>query len=96
MIGPRPALWNQYDLIEERDRYGANDVRPGLSGWAQINGRDELEIPVKAKLDGEYVEKMSFSFDCKCFFGTIGKVLKSDGVVEGGTNALTERKEEAE
>ena len=96
VIGPRPALWNQYDLIEERDRYGANDVRPGLSGWAQINGRDELEIPVKAKLDGEYVEKMSFSFDCKCFFGTIGKVLKSDGVVEGGTNALTERKEEAE
>ena len=96
VIGPRPALWNQYDLIEERDRYGANDMRPGLSGWAQINGRDELEIPVKAKLDGEYVEKMSFSFDCKCFFGTIGKVLKSDGVVEGGTNALTERKEEAE
>ena len=96
VIGPRPALWNQYDLIEERDRYGATDVRPGLSGWAQINGRDELEIPVKAKLDGEYVEKMSFSFDCKCFFGTIGKVLKSDGVVEGGTNALTERKEEAE
>ena len=96
VIGPRPALWNQYDLIEERDRYGANDVRPGLSGWAQINGRDELEIPVKAKLDGEYVEKMSFSFDCKCFFGTIGKVLKSDGVVEGGTNSLTERKEEAE
>ena len=96
VIGPRPALWNQYDLIEERDRYGANDVLPGLSGWAQINGRDELEIPVKAKLDGEYVEKMSFSFDCKCFFGTIGKVLKSDGVVEGGTNALTERKEEAE
>ena len=71
-------------------------MRPGLSGWAQINGRDELEIPVKAKLDGEYVEKMSFSFDCKCFFGTICKVLKSDGVVEGGTNALTERKEEAE
>ena len=96
VIGPRPALWNQYDLIEERDRYGANDVRPGLSGWAQINGRDELEIPVKAKLDGEYVKNMSFSFDCKCFFGTIGKVLKSDGVVEGGTNALTERKEEAE
>lgn len=96
VIGPRPALWNQYDLIEERDRYGANDVRPGLSGWAQINGRDELEIPVKAKLDGEYVENLSFSFDCKCFFGTIGKVLKSDGVVEGGTNALTERKEEAE
>ena len=65
VIGPRPALWNQYDLIEERDKYGANDVKPGLTGWAQINGRDELEIPVKAKLDGEYVEKLSFGFDCK-------------------------------
>lgn len=84
IIGPRPALWNQYDLIEERDKYGANDVRPGLSGWAQINGRDELEIPVKAQLDGEYVEKLSFFFDCKCFFGTIFKVLKREGVVEGG------------
>ena len=94
VIGPRPALWNQYDLIEERDRYGANAVRPGLSGWAQINGRDELEIPVKAKLDGEYVEKMSFSFDCKCFFGTIGKVLKSDGVVEGAAKTVSERNEE--
>lgn len=83
IIGPRPALWNQYDLIDERDRYGANDVRPGLTGWAQINGRDELEIPVKARLDGEYVEKLSFLFDCKCFFGTIGKVLRHDGVVEG-------------
>lgn len=83
IIGPRPALWNQYDLIEERDKYGANDIRPGLSGWAQINGRDELPIPVKAKLDGEYAENLSFAFDCKCFFGTIGKVLKSDGVVEG-------------
>lgn len=83
IIGPRPALWNQYDLIEERDKYGANDVRPGLTGWAQINGRDELEIPVKAKFDGEYIENLSFSFDCKCFFGTILKVLKSDGVVEG-------------
>ncbi|MBR2025391.1 MAG: sugar transferase, partial [Clostridia bacterium] len=69
VIGPRPALWNQYDLIEERDKYGANDVRPGLTGWAQINGRDELEIDVKAKLDGEYIEKMSFFFDVKCFFG---------------------------
>ena len=88
VIGPRPALWNQADLIEERDKYGANDVKPGLTGWAQINGRDELEIPVKAKLDGEYVEKESFLFDCKCFFGTIGKVLKSDGVVEGGTGEL--------
>ena len=84
IIGPRPALWNQYDLIEERDKYGANDVRPGLSGWAQINGRDELEISVKARLDGEYVEKLSFLFDCKCFFGTIFKVLKREGVVEGG------------
>ena len=89
VIGPRPALWNQFDLIEERDRYGANDIRPGLTGWAQINGRDELEIPVKAKLDGEYVERLSFGFDCKCFFGTIGKVLKSDGVVEGKTEATT-------
>ena len=84
IIGPRPALWNQFDLIEERDKYGANDVRPGLTGWAQINGRDELPIEVKARLDGEYVERMSFGFDCKCFFGTIMKVLKSDGVVEGG------------
>jgi O-antigen biosynthesis protein WbqP len=88
VIGPRPALWNQEDLIEERDKYGANDVKPGLTGWAQINGRDELEIPVKAKLDGEYVKNESFLFDCKCFFGTIGRVLKSDGVVEGGTGEL--------
>ncbi|MBO7150134.1 MAG: sugar transferase [Clostridia bacterium] len=88
VIGPRPALWNQYDLIEERDKYGANDVKPGLTGWAQINGRDELEIPVKAKLDGEYVEKLSFGFDCKCFFGTIKSVLKHDGVVEGGTGTM--------
>ncbi len=87
IIGPRPALWNQDDLIAERDRYHANDVKPGLTGWAQINGRDELEIPVKARLDGEYVEKLSFLFDCRCFFGTIGKVLKGDGVVEGGTGA---------
>ena len=85
IIGPRPALWNQYDLIEERDKYGANDVLPGLTGWAQINGRDELEIPVKAKYDGEYVQNMSFQFDFKCFVGTIFSVLKSDGVVEGGT-----------
>ena len=93
IIGPRPALWNQYDLLEERDKYGANDVVPGLTGWAQINGRDELEIPIKAKLDGEYVEKMSFVFDVKCFFGTILSVLKSDGVVEGGTGTLEEGKE---
>ncbi|MBQ7376596.1 MAG: sugar transferase [Clostridia bacterium] len=96
VIGPRPALWNQFDLIEERDKYGANDVKPGLTGWAQINGRDELEIPLKAKLDGEYVEKMSFGFDCKCFFGTIKSVLKSDGVVEGGTGELEKQKKEQE
>lgn len=94
IIGPRPALWNQYDLIEERDKYGANDVLPGLTGWAQINGRDELEIPVKAKLDGEYVKKMSFGFDVKCFFGTITSVLKHEGVVEGGTGAMEKQKEE--
>jgi O-antigen biosynthesis protein WbqP len=93
IIGPRPALWNQEDLINEREKYGANDVRPGLTGWAQINGRDELEIPVKAKLDGEYVERMSFLFDCRCFFGTIGKVLRRDGVVEGGTGAKKDEKE---
>ena len=88
VIGPRPALWNQYDLIAERDRYGANDILPGLTGWAQINGRDELEIDVKARLDGEYVQKMSFLFDCKCFFGTITSVLHHDGVVEGGTGEI--------
>ena len=93
IIGPRPALWNQFDLIEERDKYGANDVRPGLTGWAQINGRDELEIPVKAKLDGEYAKKISFLFDCKCFFGTIFAVLRHDGVVEGGTVAMNKEKE---
>ena len=87
IIGPRPALWNQFDLIAERDKYGANDIRPGLTGWAQINGRDELEIDVKAKLDGEYVERLSFLFDVKCFLGTITAVLRSDGVVEGGTGA---------
>ncbi len=96
IIGPRPALWNQFDLIEERDKYGANDVRPGLTGWAQINGRDELEIPVKAKLDGEYVKKMSFLFDCKCFFGTILAVLRHDGVVEGGTGTMKKEQEGAE
>lgn len=96
IVGPRPALWNQEDLIAERDKYGANDVRPGLTGWAQINGRDELEIDVKAKLDGEYVEKMSFGFDCKCFFGTIISVLKSDGVVEGGTGEMKKQEETQE
>ena len=88
IIGPRPALWNQFDLIEERDKYGANDVMPGLTGWAQINGRDELPIDVKAKLDGEYVQNLSFAFDVKCFLGTIVSVLKHEGVVEGGTGAL--------
>lgn len=83
VIGPRPALWNQYDLIEERDKYGANDIRPGLTGLAQINGRDELEINKKAALDGIYTEKISFKVDLKCFYGTIVSVLKSDGVVEG-------------
>ncbi len=85
LIGPRPALWNQEDLIAERDRYGANDVMPGLTGWAQINGRDELPIAVKARLDGEYVRRMSFLFDLRCFIGTIRSVLTSDGVKEGGT-----------
>lgn len=93
IIGPRPALWNQEDLIEERDKYGANDIKPGLTGWAQINGRDELPVDVKAKFDGEYVENMSFSFDCKCFFGTILKVLKSEGVVEGCTEKMPENSE---
>lgn len=88
IIGPRPALWNQYDLIEERDKYSANSITPGLTGWAQINGRDELEIPLKAKFDGEYVENMSFGMDVKCFLGTIGSVLSSDGVVEGGTGEM--------
>ena len=90
IIGPRPALWNQYDLIAERDKYNANDVRPGLTGWAQINGRDELPITVKSELDGEYIKKMNFAFDAKCFVGTITSVLKSDGVVEGGTGTLSE------
>lgn len=93
IVGPRPALWNQDDLIAQRDQYGANDVRPGLTGWAQINGRDELEITVKARLYGEYAQKLSFLFDCKCFFGSIGKVLKHDGVVEGGTGTLHEERE---
>ena len=88
LIGPRPALWNQEDLIAERDKYGANDVLPGLTGWAQINGRDELEIPVKARFDGEYVKKKSFLFDLRCLLGTVFSVLKSDGVVEGGTGNL--------
>ena len=88
VIGPRPALWNQYDLIEERDKYGANDVPVGLTGWAQINGRDELEIDVKAKLDGEYVRRRSLIFDAICFFGTVVSVLRSRGVIEGGTGVI--------
>ena len=88
VIGPRPALWNQYDLLAERDKYGANDVRPGLTGWAQIHGRDELEIADKARLDGEYVNNISFVLDVRCFFGTITAVLHHDGVVEGGTGAM--------
>ena len=102
IIGPRPALWNQDDLIAERDKYGANDVKPGLTGWAQINGRDELEIPAKAKLDGEYVAALNaghgkgFAMDCKCFFGTIKSVLHHDGVVEGGTGELKREEKEKE
>lgn len=92
IIGPRPALWNQYDLIAERDKYGANDVPVGLTGWAQINGRDELPIEVKVQLDGEYVSRIGFIMDCKCFFGTLVSVVKSDGVIEGGTGK-TEKKE---
>ena len=94
VIGPRPALWNQYDLIEERDKYGANDIRPGLTGLAQISGRDELEIPIKAKIDGKYTDNISLMMDIKCFFGTITSVFKSDGVVEGGTGTM--KKEEIE
>lgn len=94
VIGPRPALWNQDDLYEERAKYGANAVKPGLTGWAQINGRDELEIPVKAKLDGEYVQRMSLGFDIQCFLGTITSVLKHDGVVEGGTGAMEKEEKE--
>lgn len=93
VIGPRPALWNQFDLIEERDKYNANSVRPGLTGLAQISGRDELKIPLKAKLDGEYVNKMSFTFDCKCFLKTIKSVLKSEGFAEGSTDELKEKLE---
>lgn len=92
LIGPRPGLWSQDNLWEEREKYGANDVMPGLTGWAQINGRDELEIEDKARLDGEYVQNMSFIFDVKCFVETIFSVLRSDGVVEGGTGSLKKRK----
>ncbi|QNU03877.1 sugar transferase [Peribacillus butanolivorans] len=92
IIGPRPSLWNQYDLIAERDKYGANDIPPGLTGWAQINGRDELPIKVKAKLDGEYVEKVSFWMDVRCFVGTIVSVVKSDGIIEGGPRMNSKNK----
>lgn len=91
VIGPRPALWNQADLVYEREKYGANDVIPGLTGWAQINGRDELEIEAKAKLDGEYVRKISFWFDCRCFVGTVFVVARGDGVVEGGIGKMHKR-----
>ena len=85
IVGPRPALWNQFDLIAERDKYGANDIRPGLTGWAQINGRDELEISEKAKLDGEYVKRVSLMFDLMCLFRTVFSVAKHEGFVEGRT-----------
>ena len=88
IIGPRPGLWNQDVLTAERDKYNANDVKPGLTGWAQINGRDTIEIPKKAKLDGEYVKNQSILFDIKCFIGTISKVKKDESVVEGGTGKL--------
>lgn len=93
IVGPRPALWNQFDLIEEREKYNANDIVPGLTGWAQINGRDELPIDVKASLDGVYVENLSLFFDIKCFLGTITSVLRRDGVVEGGTGAMEKAEE---
>lgn len=98
-IGPRPGLWNQVDLWEEREKYGANDVKPGITGWAQINGRDELEIPVKAKFDGEYAAALNagkfkgVAMDIKCFFGTFVSVFKSDGVIEGGTGEIKEQTE---
>ena len=93
IVGPRPALWNQFDLIEEREKYGVHQVRPGLTGWAQVNGRDELEIPVKAKLDGEYIEKFGLMMDIRCFFATFG-ILNGKGVVEGGTGELHRREQE--
>lgn len=94
IIGPRPALWNQDDLIAEREKYGANDCKPGLTGWAQINGRDELEIEVKAKYDGEYAAKEGFLMDARCFLGTIFKVFRAEGVVEGGTGEMKKGKEQ--
>ena len=100
VVGPRPALWSQIDLIEEREKYGANDIKPGITGWAQINGRDELEIPVKAKFDGEYTAALNagkfkgVAMDLSCFFGTIVSVFKSDGVVEGGTGEMKKQEEQ--
>lgn len=100
IVGPRPALWSQEDLVAEREKYGANDIKPGIAGWAQINGRDELEIDVKAKFDGEYAAALNagkfkgFAMDVKCFFGTIVRVLKSDGFVEGGTGEMKKQEEE--
>ena len=96
VVGPRPALWNQYDLIAERDKYGANDIRPGLTGWAQINGRDELTIEVKARFDGEYTQHISFRMDYTCFLITFGEVLKHRGVIEGGTGVLARQKAKCE
>lgn len=93
IIGPRPALWNQDDLYEERAKYGANAVTPGLTGWAQINGRDNLEIDVKARLDGEYAQNLSFAFDLKCFFGTLKSVIKQDGIIEGTTSEIHKNEE---
>ncbi len=95
IVGPRPALWNQTDLYAAREKYGANDVKPGLTGWAQINGRDELEIEEKARLDGVYVKRMGFLMDAKCFFLTLASVLRHDGVVEGGTGRLAGEKKQA-
>jgi len=92
-VGPRPALWNQDDLIFERDKYGANEVKPGLTGWAQTHGRDEVEIAEKAKLDGEYVQRFGFIMDCSCFFRTIGKVFMGEGVVEGGTGTMKKKQQ---
>ena len=92
IIGPRPALWNQYDLIEERDKYGANDITPGLTGWAQVNGRDELEIEEKARLDGEYAQNISFGMDMKIFWMTVKNVLQGSGVVEGGPKEMKKEK----
>ena len=95
VVGPRPALWNQHDLIDERDKYGANGIRPGLTGWAQINGRDTLSIEMKSRLDGEYITKLSFGMDIRCFIGTFLSVVKHEGVVEGGTGSELLQKEDA-